>query len=1614
MRSHVPNYHHPYTFFFVFILFPALGVYANTLSPTESLTISNNKTIVSRNETFELGFFTPGSSSRWYLGIWYKKIPTRTYVWVANRDNPLSRPSGSLKISSDNNLVIYDHSDTPVWSTNLTVGASRSPVVAELLDNGNFVLNSNDPEGYLWQSFDFPTDTLLPDMKLGWDKKTGLDRVLRSWKSVEDPASGDYSTKLETRGFPEYYVFNKETIIYRSGPWIGNRFSCVPEMKPIEYMVYTFIASNEEVSYAYHMTKPDVYSTLSLSYTGTIQRRNWIEQAHDWKQLWYQPKDICDNYRQCGNYGYCDSNNLPNCNCIKGFGLENGQEWALRDDSAGCVRKTRLSCDGRDGFVAVKRMKLPDTAATVLDRGIGLKECKAKCLQDCNCTAYANTDIRDGGSGCVIWNGGLFDIRMYPNGGQDIYVKLAAADLDHVKITSHGTIIGSGIGLAILLLLSIIIFGYWKRKQKRFITIQTPIVDQVRSQDLLINQVVLTSERYISRENKTDDLELPLMEFEALDMATNRFSVANMLGQGGFGIVYKGMLPDGKEIAVKRLSKMSLQGTDEFKNEVRLIARLQHINLVRLLGCCVDKGEKMLIYEYLENLSLDSHLFDKIRRSNLSWPKRFDITNGIARGLLYLHQDSRFRIIHRDLKASNVLLDKNMTPKISDFGMARIFGRDETEANTRKVVGTYGYMAPEYAMDGIFSMKSDVFSFGVLLLEIITGKRSKGFYNSNRDNNLLGFVWRYWKEGKGIEIIDPIIIDSSSSALRTVHEILRCIQIGLLCVQERAEDRPVMSTVMVMLGSETTAIPQPKPPGFCVGRSLFETQSSSSTQRDDELSVNQITLSVIDAREMRNVPNYHSPYTFFLIFVFILFPAFDVSASTMSATESLTISSSKTIISRSEIFELGFFTPASSSRWYLGIWYKKIPTRTYVWVANRDTPLSHSNGSLKISDNNLVILDHSNKPVWSTNLTGGTTIGFPEVYVCNKESIVDGIRFNGIPEVRPVDYLVLNFSATDKEITYSYHITKSNIYSILTLTPTGLLQRSTWVERLQSWRPLWYSPRDICNNYKQCGSYGYCDSNASPVCNCIHGFKPRNKWDLRDDFDGCVRKTRLSCDGTDGFVRLKNMKLPDTTKTIVDRGIGTEECEARCLKNCNCTAFANADIRNGGWGCVIWTGDMLDMRYFAEGGQDLYVRQAAADLDDKITNNGKIIGSSVGMSILFLLSIIIFRFWKTKQKRATAVQTPIVDQVRSKDSLTDEVIVTRKSYISRESKTEDLELPLMEFEAVAIATNNFSDGNKLGKGGFGIVYKGMLPDGKEIAVKRLSKKSLQGTGEFKNEVRLIARLQHLNLVRLLGCCVDKGEKMLIYEYLENLSLDSHLFDKIRRSNLSWQKRFDIANGIARGLLYLHQDSRFRVIHRDLKASNILLDKNMTPKISDFGMARIFGREETEANTRKVVGTYGYMSPEYAMDGIFSMKSDVFSFGVLLLEIISGKKTNGFYNSNRDLNLLGFVWRYWKEGKGIEIVDPIIIDDSSSAVLRTHEILRCIQIGLLCVQERAEDRPVMSTVMVMLGSETTAIPQPKRPGFCVGRSLLETESSSSTQRGDEVSVNQITLSVIDAR
>ncbi|XP_028783595.1 putative cysteine-rich receptor-like protein kinase 20, partial [Neltuma alba] len=317
------------------------------------------------------------------------------------------------------------------------------------------------------------------------------------------------------------------------------------------------------------------------------------------------------------------------------------------------------------------------------------------------------------------------------------------------------------------------------------------------------------------------------------------------------------------------------------------------------------------------------------------------------------------------------------------------------------------------------------------------------------------------------------------------------------------------------------------------------------------------------------------------------------------------------------------------------------------------------------------------------------------------------------------------------------------------------------------------------------------------------------------------------------------------------------------------------------------------------------------------------------------------------------------------------------------------------FAVIRAATKDFSVENKLGAGGFGSVYKGELPGGQEIAVKRLSKASTQGHEEFTNEVSLTARLQHINLARVLGFCNEREEKILIYQYMPNGSLDFYLYDPIRKHLLDWGKRVHIIEGIIQGLLYLQEFSNFTIIHRDLKASNILLDDKMNPKISDFGMAKLFRKDEVEANTGRIVGTYGYVPPEYVRKGTYSMKYDVYSFGVLLLQIISGKRNTSYYGTHENLSILEYAYNLWKEGKGFEFVDPSLEDSSSSC-----KLLQCLHVALLCVQENPVERPSMLEVSSMLKNETEAIPLPKKPAFSTksNEKLEDRSSTSQSQKG----------------
>ncbi|KAK7257253.1 hypothetical protein RIF29_31096 [Crotalaria pallida] len=636
---------------------------------------------------------------------------------------------------------------------------------------------------------------MLPGMKLGWDLITGIERFVSCWKSEDDPAVGEYSVKID----PQLFKWNGSVIKTRVGSWNGLSFTGYPVHEFKIIFTDEFVVNEKEVYYEYQSPDRSIYSIYKFTYSGSGQCLSWKSQTRSLLEVFSRAwQDPCENYALCGSNSICNmKDNVPTCECLKGYVPKFPEQFNISYWSNDCVPRNKSDCknSNTDGFWRYMGMKLPDTSSSWFSTTTNLEECQVLCLKNCSCTAYASLDIRNGGSGCIHWSHSLIDLRLFSQGGDDLYVRVPASELDYAMANGQGNrkkLVGIAVG--------VIIFG---------LTICACIlINKKRGVARIIYR------KHYENILKNEEIYLPTFDLAIIAKATDNFSSSNKLGEGGFGPVYKGTLADGKELAVKRLSENSGQGLEEFKNEVVLIAKLQHRNLVKLLGCCIEGEEIMLAYEYMPNKSLDKFIFDETRRKLLDWPKSFKIIVGIARGLLYLHQDSRLRIVHRDLKTSNILLDANLDPKISDFGLARTLLGDQIAANTTRVAGTYGYMPPEYAMRGHFSMKSDAFSYGVIVLEVISGKKNREFSDSEHYLNLLGHAWMLWSEGKELELLDELL-----EGICTPSEVTRCIQVGLLCVQRRPEDRPDMSSVVLMLNGEKL-LPKPKVPAFYIERDI--------------------------------------------------------------------------------------------------------------------------------------------------------------------------------------------------------------------------------------------------------------------------------------------------------------------------------------------------------------------------------------------------------------------------------------------------------------------------------------------------------------------------------------------------------------------------------------------------------------------------------------------------------------------------------------------------------------------------------------------------------------------------------------------------------------------------
>ncbi|KAJ7968430.1 S-receptor-like serine/threonine-protein kinase [Quillaja saponaria] len=811
---------------------------ANSIRPGQF--IRDGETLVSDGSIFQLGFFGQENTTSRFVGIRYFGVPLPSVVWVANRENPIPDKAGAITIINDGNLVVLDGNNRTIWSTKASMSTNNSLAILE--DTGNLILsNSEDTEKVYWQSFENPTDTYLPNMRVRVNAKMGENRVFTSWKSETDPSPGNYTMGVDPQGSTQIVIWEGSNRRWRSGYWDRRVFTGVPNMTGNYLFGFELSEVDDEGSRYFTYTPLNISDKIrfQLTWDGYEKQFRWTEGERNWGLLQSQPGDQCDLYDKCGSFGVCSANDSPKCSCMKGFVPKFQDQWNNGNWSSGCRRKTPLMSQrnsshgteenvGEDGFFAVRPVKVPDFANLV---SVGYTEtCKDKCLQNSSCTAYAEVN----GIGCLVWNGDLLDVK-YISRGQTLLIRLASSDLEsgNRKLSIIVIIL---IVLAGIIFLVIFIWLVWRFKKKLKASCskdnEIGVFDVVKSKEFSAD-FSGSAELHLEG-NEISGPELPLFNFNSVVVATNNFCEENKLGQGGFGPVYKGKLPGGQAIAVKRLSGRSGQGLEEFKNEIILIAKLQHRNLVRLLGCCIQGEEKMLIYEYLPNKSLDYFIFDQTKKTLLDWKKRFTIIEGIARGLLYLHRDSRLRIIHRDLKASNILLDEDMNPKISDFGLARIFGGNQNEANTNRVVGTYGYMSPEYAMEGLFSVKSDVYSFGVLLLEILSGRKNSSF-RSSEYSSLVGHAWHLWNEGKTMELIDPSVRNTCSSI-----EVLRCIHIALLCVQDSAVHRPDMPYVVLMLESEATTLPAPRPPTSTSMRTSVDRDFS----RDDNEIVSSYDLTV--------------------------------------------------------------------------------------------------------------------------------------------------------------------------------------------------------------------------------------------------------------------------------------------------------------------------------------------------------------------------------------------------------------------------------------------------------------------------------------------------------------------------------------------------------------------------------------------------------------------------------------------------------------------------------------------------------------------------------------------------------------------------------------------------
>ncbi|KAK8581223.1 hypothetical protein V6N12_071458 [Hibiscus sabdariffa] len=687
------------------------GVETDTLAPGQELKDSESGYLVSAGGTFRLGFFSPGTSKNRYLGMWYNQPQPadRKAVWVANRNNPLFDKSGILVIDEVGGLEVLHGGGSPFV---LSSAQATGNVSATLLDSGNFILKELSSDGstkrILWQSFDYPTDTLLPGMKLGINLKTGHIWSLRSWISDDVPATGSFTLGRDPSGASQLIITWQEKLYWTSGVWRNSskRFDFATILSHESDHDFSFTENEDQRYFSFSMKNPRTVSRYTITSSGEILDRLKAEP-----------------FVRCGSFQIRFHMNL----------------------SSGCIGQTEPSC-GRRFFELSRNPKAPLKGRVKFGEysNLSLYDCEANCYSHCSCVAFAYDSQT---ASCDVWRRGQ-SFKSYPNFHKETRQLYVVSGIKRKGLRTF--IVVSVVPLSAFISVMFVLIG---KELIRWRADETEV-------EMLLNELGANDRNKEGNRNR----ELQFFSLETMACATDNFAATNKLGEGGFGSVYKGKLPGGQQIA---------------------------------------KEEKMLIYEYMPNKSLDFFLFDPEQKHVLNWETRYNI--------------------------------------IEDFGMARIFNHRDSQENTRRIVGTYGYMSPEYAMDGIYSTRSDMFSFGVLLLEIVTGRKNNSFHRVGGPLSLVAYAWEVWNDGRALELIDPSLEESYPK-----DEVMRCINVGLLCVQDNPVDRLAIVDALTMIYGEGRQLPTPKPPAYYFARNRDEPEI---VECDWEIcSPNDVSITELEAR----------------------------------------------------------------------------------------------------------------------------------------------------------------------------------------------------------------------------------------------------------------------------------------------------------------------------------------------------------------------------------------------------------------------------------------------------------------------------------------------------------------------------------------------------------------------------------------------------------------------------------------------------------------------------------------------------------------------------------------------------------------------------------------------